>query len=370
MRKDRNGIYERDRSPFWWCSYIDGSGQPTRCSTRVRKDADPRQTEAKRVRARLIAADTKARHLAHSELPQDHHVTTFDELLDAYLAEQEKSLAASTIKRYEYALKHLLPVFTGVRLTAIRRTTVKAYVNQRIAAGAKPATVNNEIALMSGAYLWAQTELEWDILNPWRKLTLQARNARDRYLTRGEAEALIAAAETQHRAKHLSDFIRLGLNTGMRPGEMLALSWDRVDLERNRIYFITRRDQKSGKKESIPLNATARLALLARQRANQARKLVTPWVFCRGNGVRIACVKKSFAQACKTAGIVGLHPHDLRRTFASWLVQEGVSIQTVSGLLRHADIQITHQVYAHLSPDQFKDAAAVLDKPPKLQVVG
>lgn len=51
------------------------------------------------------------------------------------------------------------------------------------------------------------------MLNPWRKLTLPARNARTRYLTRGEAEALIAAAETQHRAKHLSDFIRLGPNT-------------------------------------------------------------------------------------------------------------------------------------------------------------
>ncbi len=90
--------------------------------------------------------------------------------------------------------------------------------------------------------------------------------------------------------------------------------------------------------------------------------MVSPWVFCCGNGARVASVKKSFSSACKSSGLDDLHPHDLRRTFASWLVQEGVSIQTVSGLLRHADIQITHRVYAHLSPDQFKNATAILDQ--------
>jgi integrase len=58
-----------------------------------------------------------------------------------------------------------------------------------------------------------------------------------------------------------------------------------------------------------------------------------------------------------------VHPHDLRRTFGSWLVQAGVGIERVSALLRHGDVSITARVYAHLRPDDLADAAAILDRP-------
>ena len=49
------------------------------------------------------------------------------------------------------------------------------------------------------------------------------------------------------------------------------------------------------------------------------------------------------SEACRLAGLEDVHPHDLRRTFGSWLVQAGVPIQTVSTLLRHSDIRITDE---------------------------
>ena len=63
----------------------------------------------------------------------------------------------------------------------------------------------------------------------------------------------------------------------------------------------------------------------------------------------------------RRAGLEDTHPHDLRRTFGSWLVQAGVSIQAVSALLRHSDIRITDRVYAHLSPESLREAVAVLN---------
>jgi len=87
----------------------------------------------------------------------------------------------------------------------------------------------------------------------------------------------------------------------------------------------------------------------------------SPWVFCRKDGTRIASIKKGFALAVERAGLVDVHPHDLRRTFGSWLVQSGVDIQRVSELMRHGDIRITAEVYAHLSPKDLADAVAVLD---------
>jgi len=75
---------------------------------------------------------------------------------------------------------------------------------------------------------------------------------------------------------------------------------------------------------------------------------------------------RQYIEERKKAGIApanleNVHPHDLRRTFGSWLVQSDVPIQTVSALLRHSDIRVTVKVYAHLAPENLRGAAAVLD---------
>ncbi|WP_295393298.1 tyrosine-type recombinase/integrase [uncultured Thiodictyon sp.] len=80
------------------------------------------------------------------------------------------------------------------------------------------------------------------------------------------------------------------------------------------------------------------------------------------NGLKIASVKVGFASCVKTAGLVDVHPHDLRRSFGSWLVQGGVGIERVSDLLRHGDVAITARVYAHLRPSDLAEAVAVLDR--------
>jgi len=74
-------------------------------------------------------------------------------------------------------------------------------------------------------------------------------------------------------------------------------------------------------------------------------------------------VKKGFAACVSDAELTDVHPHDLRRTFGSWLVQAGVGIERVSGLLRHGDVAITARVYAHLRPDDLASAAAILARP-------
>ena len=61
------------------------------------------------------------------------------------------------------------------------------------------------------------------------------------------------------------DFIRLGLNTGMRPGEMLKLEWSRVDLKTNLVY-LTAGDQKNRKVGNVPMNQEVRRAILSRAR--------------------------------------------------------------------------------------------------------
>ena len=170
---------------------------------------------------------------------------------------------------------------------------------------------------------------------------------------------MIQAVENTRRSPHLADFIRLGLNTGMRPGELLKLSWLRVDLEMGLIY-LEADDQKNGKLGSVSLNREARAVIDTRNLWREKYCPLTDWVFCDRKGQRIASAKKGFRSVVERAGLTDVPPHDLRRTCGSWLVQKGGDVRTVSELLRHSDIRITAEVYAHLSLVNLRSAVDAL----------
>jgi len=165
-------------------------------------------------------------------------------------------------------------------------------------------------------------------------------------------------------APYLADFISLSLNTGMRPREILKLTWDRVDLENGLILF-GKKDQKNGKVGAIPINGNARTALLSLRNICGSRY----WVIVDSVGANICSIDGAWRSCRSKVGLEDVQMRDLRRTFASWLVQANVPIKTVSNLMRHADIKITALRYAHLDQGALKEAAAVLDTPPKLKVI-
>jgi integrase len=259
-------------------------------------------------------------------------------------------------ERDRYSAKQLYPVFSGRELNTLGAADVSAYIQQRLREGVQPATINREIGLLSTALNWARTELEWEIPNPAQGRRLKEPEGRLRWISRQEADTLLGAAKS---TPHLLDFIQLGLHTGMRKGEMLELAWDRVDLAQGLIYLGSEH-QKNGRHGSVPLNAVALDALQSRQRFGAKYCPGSPWVFCRRNGDRIENIKKSFATACRKAGLEDFHPHDLRHTCAAWLVQAGVSIREVAELLRHSNIQVTMR-YAHLAPDNVRSAVKKLE---------
>lgn len=350
--RDQDGIFERPDSPYWWASTPDGRGGSTRRSTGVRRDKDPEGTRARAVRAGWLAEGGATVEPAAGP--------TFDELVLAALAERQTR--GCDQGRDRSAFRPLVAIFTGRTLADIGGPEVRGYIAQRQAAGIGPAAINKEIGRMSAAVEWARRHLDWDIANPWKTRRLQEPAGRDRWLTHTEAATLLVQADKRAgRWPWIADFIRLCLATGLRPGEALGLEWSRVDLGRRLIRFGTE-DQKSGRGGTIPINESARAALIVRAGYRATWCPGSTWVFCRRDGSQVASIKKGFAGCAADAGLLDLHPHDLRRTFGSWLVQEGVGIERVSRLLRHADVSITARVYAHLRPSDLAEAAAVLDR--------
>jgi site-specific recombinase XerD len=96
------------------------------------------------------------------------------------------------------------------------------------------------------------------------------------------------------------------------------------------------------------------------RRGNQ---LKSPYVFCDSEGNRFYEVKRSFATACKKAGLENIRFHDLRHTFASHLVMKGASLKVVQELLGHADIKMTMR-YAHLSQAHMRESVSLLNSLP------
>lgn len=345
-RNDQDGLYRRPDSPKWWASYIDAGGKRTRRSTGTE---DRREAEA------LLA---KWRLEAHNERQWGTQPRrTFDELMLAYLEGPGREKRAG--ERDHYSAKRLYPAFTGRDLGSLTPADIRAYIDQRKGAGAGPGTINRELGLFSSAINYARKEWDWDIPNPAQGRRQREPEGRVRWIDQAEAQRLIAEAEREPQAPHLADFIRLALNTGCRKGELLGLEWWRVDLQAGLIR-LEGHHTKAGKRRTVPLNARAREAMLSRARFRAQHCPSSPWVFCDEEGNQVKSIKRSWATACRRAGIVDLHVHDLRHTCAAWLVTAGVPLTEIRDLLGHSTIRMTER-YAHLAPENIRAAVARLD---------
>ena len=216
--------HKRKDSPYFWASFTDACGKRIRRSTGT---SDRKEAEAIAAKWRLETFQAKQWGKQPSR--------TFDELILAYLnaTRNEKRSA----ERDRFSAKHLYQFFTGHQLEMLKGSTIRAYIQLRKSEGAAVGTVNREIGLLSSAINYARNEWDWDIPNPAMGKRLREPEGRIRWLKKEEVSQLIEAAQTDPRATHLPDLIRLAVNTGMRKGEMLGLEWRRVDLKANLVYL-------------------------------------------------------------------------------------------------------------------------------------
>lgn len=270
----------------------------------------------------------------------------FEEIIGAYLAANPHQ--SSTFDRNYYSINRLKPYFAGRSIPHLKRADIRAYVTHRIDAGVKTSTVKRELRLFSAAINFVKLEFDRpDLPNPVAALGLEEGEGRVRWITRSEAAGLIAAAEQTATRPHLPCFIRLALNTGCRKSELLNLEWTRVDLDRG-IIQLEAKDNKSRRRQTVPLNTDA-LDTLKHLAQWQSNHKPTPWVFGKEDGKKITTLKTAWTSSLKRAGIEDFRIHDLRHTFASWLVMQGEDLYVVKDLLRHSSITVTEK-YAHLAP--------------------
>jgi len=337
-------MYRHPRSKYWYITYTDTSGN------RVRKSSGTTdRQEAERIEA-------KARIESHQRRKLGVQSYTFDELMLLYL--EQVTPTKKSASRDAEICNLLFPYFTGKRIDEIRAKDITAYKDAR-----KPtcqnSTIRRELALASAAVNWARRELEWDVPNPFAKRLPAVRRAEIRWMTREQADRLLAYFAKDKRLWRVYDFTIIGLYTGMRPAEILGLTESRIDLNQG-IAYMRPEDQKSGEPGTVPLHDKAIEAIKRRQAWKEKYGVASDWLFCTSKGEHCGTFRKTFARGCQKVGIQGISVKNLRHTCASWMLHEGVRIEWVSRVLRHASIEITLRHYGHLRMDEARQAVNAL----------
>jgi integrase len=283
------------------------------------------------------------------EKPAAQH-RTLTELMDRYASEHAARRA--NYRRELTSVKNLKAFFGNPTLDQITPKLIVANKNQRYTDGVKPATMNRELATLKKAFNLARRDWEWWTDNPVCRVSMEKENnSRDRWLTVEEEQRLLTAA-----APWLRELVVFAIYTGMRMGEILALTWAGVDLVRRMVTVFR---SKNGERRTIPVNTTV-LDLLKDKCA--ARTGTTDIVFHSHSHTPLdgSNIRRALITALDITKIHDLHFHDLRHTFATRIVQAGIDLYKVQRLLGHKSPIMT-QRYAHHYPESLRDGVDALE---------
>lgn len=258
------------------------------------------------------------------------------EIVAAYLDDKADKPSAPKMRD---AWKALEPHFGHLRPDQVTRNECRDY--QRRRRGRSNGTIRKELGVLQAAIRWAgHREFKCE-LPP-------APAPRDTFITKKEFERLLDAA----KAHHVKTFLMLAWYTAARKEAILSLTWGHVDFRRRRINF-GRGIGNKGRAE-IPMAVPLRNAL---QSANESRTsdYVVEWA-----GARVGSIRKGFEEAAARAALKDITIHDLRRSAARHMVENGVSIHEVAQVLGHKNIAVTYSTYARFSPGHLKKAVSKL----------
>ena len=334
-----------------------------------------------------------------------------------WLTDHKVHVGEQTYVNYESVLRvHILPTLGHLELRQLDRKTLDSFVsdwatggpmfqgraerarereNQRaleqdrpvrhVRVGRSPKTISNGIVVLC-AMLGRAVEWGYLSVNPAANLRRPRddRQASDQMhaLDAVEVRALIDAAgelvdgtlevvERQRRAQFAQTLVMTAVMTGMRRGELLAVTWGDVDWLRNRLHV--RRSIGLGGRVTKPKSARSvrAIAMTPTLAAELKRhRLAARWseeddlIFPSSHRTPLDgrnMVREVFDPAVRRAKLPRMRFHDLRHTFASLLIAQGAHPKYISEQLGHASVQITMDRYSHLMDQSYSDESDKLE---------
>lgn len=350
------------------------------------------------------AADTRSERMTGKSVPKSevkrqeaeaerNRPITFGEYAERWMeGHVAKNLKPSSVRGYRTLLdNHILPAFKDLPLAETTREDVKNLAFSCMEQGRKrpkekeDGTKDATLSARTVAYIMRTISAIYNhaiedglgqanpALRPGRFIKTGPRREMVDILTQKEADKILRVAE-KHFKRHYP-LLLTAMRTGMRQGELLALEWGDIDWTGD--FIEVRRNvwrgivgtPKSGKTRRVDMSDRLKAVLQQHQTSMKAEALkagvtlparvftseaLTPY-----DGVNIS---KSFEATLRKAGIRKIRFHDLRHSYASWLIANKESLAYVRDQLGHHSIQITVDLYGHLIPGENRQAVNRLDE--------
>jgi len=311
--------------------------------------ADVLSLGAARRKARTTAAEALIGTDPQERRAELRRIPTLAELVQDRYLPHVKSYKRSWCTDETVLRVHILPMLGSQYVDLVRAEPIAALVERMRQQGYATGTTNRVVIVLRHVFNLAR---KWRVPgvteNPTAGINLAPDVNRERFLSLEEAQRLIASIE-QDENEVASKAILLLLLTGGRRNEITYARWEYVDWDKRSLLVPL---SKSGKPRSIALNGAA-IELLRSIKDNS----ISPYVFPSPvTGKPSPSLYFPWQRIRTRAGLPDLRLHDLRHSFASFLVNKGVSLYVVQGLLGHAHTRYT-QRYAHLTPDTLREAA-------------
>lgn len=319
------------RGDTYYADYFDREGRRRRESTRT---GDPAVA-----RARLRELELATTHRAA------HQTETLDASLKYFVDVACAGRSDGTVNCYRQKARHLSRLIGGELVDRISREMIERFIATRLEEGAHRHSVHKELVVLRGA--------------------LKSSKARDRFHAGLDVVPEFDSGYTPRTTYQTKEQF-LALADHLVPPAREGATRRELELREQRIanrtlycLLVAFASPRAGEIEKIHahhLDLARGLIRIPRgktiSRVVAIHPVLQPWLaqdFPPGPIVEPwSNVRRDLARACERAGVPKVTPNDLRRTFASWLVQEGVSLYIVSKLLGHSSTRMVERVYGQL----------------------
>ncbi len=283
---------------------------------------------------------------------------TFSELFNQYLPIAENNKSAKSIKREKHILRdHIQPIIGDIPVKEITNLHVEEVKRRAMEKGLAPASISIILAVTRQILNYGITNGTLKTINPVNLVKKpRSDNRRMRFLTQDEAGKLLAALKAKSMEVYLMTLF--SLHMGLRAKEIFTLTWADVDLE-NKTIFI--KDTKSGHNRHAYMTPEVKVEIEAMLKGKASALLFPPRE--DGKHDHIQLISKTFFRTVEDLEFnknikdprQKVVFHTCRHSYASWLVQKGVSIYVVKELLGHQTLTMTER-YSHVSDDILRQA--------------
>ncbi len=309
---------------------------------------------------------------------------TVQQWFDLWISEYLGNVKEATKAQYEYQKRvHIVPELGKIQLQKLTAPMIQRFYNKKLAGGLSPKSIKNLHGIMHRSLNQAVL-CQYLKVNPCLACQLPRVEKKEmKTITGDNLKAFLA----EIKGKPFDDELFFAVFTGMREAEIVGLSWDCVDFDKQIIRVVKqlKRERKySGKNEyvfdtlkngktRIVSPAPAVFNLLKKVKSKQAEnKLKSRNCFRNeynlvftdelGNHISTSTMYHAFKARVTAIGLPDIRFHDLRHSFATISLENGDDIKTVSENLGHATVAFTLDVYGHVTDKMRKDSADRMQK--------